>query len=77
MYHQYHVACFVSNACIWVCGNIIEELVTYICHCPCAITLLCCNGAEFREREVLVNCLHIVQENTKNVLDAFDLFWGE
>jgi hypothetical protein len=76
VYQQYHGACFVSNACIWVCSNVAKELVTCINHCPCAITLSCCNGAECGKK-CWVNCSRIVQEGTDNVLDVFDLFWGE
>ncbi len=76
MYRQYHVACFVLNACIWVCGNLIEELLTCICHCPCAIALLCCNCAECGKK-CWVSRLRIVQEGTNDVLDVFDLCWGE
>jgi hypothetical protein len=67
VYQQYHVAYFVSNACIWVCSNVVEELLTCISHCPCAVALLCCNGAECG-KECWVNCLRIVQEGTNNIL---------
>jgi hypothetical protein len=50
--------------------------VTCISHCLCAIALLCCNGAECGNK-CWVNRSRIVQESTDNVLDTFDLFWGE
>jgi hypothetical protein len=72
----YHVPSFVSNACIGVCSNVVEELVTCISHCPCAIALSCFNGAECGEM-CWVNCMHIVQEGTDNVLVTFNLLQGE
>ncbi len=57
-----------------MCSNVVEELVTRICHCPCAVALACCNGTECGKK-YWVNCLCIVQEGTNNVLDAFDLLW--
>ena len=59
-----------------MCSNIVEELVTHISHCPCAIALACCNGAECGKK-CWVNRSCIVQEDTGNVLDVFYLFWGE
>ncbi len=50
--------------------------MTRISHCPCAIALACYNGAEC-SKKCWVNCLRIVQEGTDDVLDAFDLLWGE
>ncbi len=76
MYRQDHVAHLVLNACIGMCSNIVEELVTCIGHCPCAIALSCCDGAECCKK-CWVNCLHIVQEGTNDVLEVFDLLQGE
>ncbi len=76
MYRQYHVAHYVSNACIGVCSKVVKELMACISHCPSAIALLCCNGAECGKK-CWVNCLRIVQEGTNDVLDGFDLLWGE
>ncbi len=59
-----------------MCSNVVKELVTCICHCLCAIALACCNGTEC-DKKCWVNCSCIVQEGTNNVLDAFDLLWGE
>jgi hypothetical protein len=59
-----------------MCSNVVEELVTHISQCPCAIALACCNGAEC-SKKCWVNCSRIVQEGTGNVLDAFDLLQGE
>ena len=59
-----------------MCKDIVKELVTCISHCPCAVALSCCNGAECGNK-CWVNRLRIVQEGTNNVLDAFDLLWGE
>ena len=59
-----------------MCSYIVKELVTCMSHFLCAVTLACCNGAEC-SKKCLVNCSCIVQEDTYNVLDAFDLLWGE
>jgi hypothetical protein len=73
VHQQDHAARFVTNACVWVCSNVVKELVTCISHCPCAIALLCCNGAECGKK-CWVNHSCIVQEGIDDVLDAFDLF---
>ncbi len=59
-----------------MCSNVVKELVTRIHYCSCAIALACCNGTECGKK-CWVNCSCIVQEGTDDVLDAFDLFWGE
>ncbi len=66
----------MPNACIGMCGNVVEELVTCIRYCSCAIALACCNDTECGKK-CWVNCLRIVQECTDNILDEFDLFWRE
>ncbi len=74
MYRQYNVARPVSNACIGMCSNVVEELVTRINHCLCAIALACYAECS---KKCWVNCLCIVQEGTNDVLDGFDLLGGE
>jgi hypothetical protein len=59
-----------------MCSNVVKEWVTYISHHPCAIALVCCNGADC-SKKCWVNCSRIVQECTNNVLDVFDLRGGE
>ncbi len=59
-----------------MCSNLVKELVTCIRHCPCAVALVCCNGTECGKK-CWVNCTCIVKDGTDNVLDAFDLLWGE
>ncbi len=59
-----------------MCSNVVKELVTHIRHCPCAIALAFCNGTECGEK-CWVNCSCIVQEGTDDVLNTFDLLWGE
>ncbi len=39
--------------------------MTGIHHCPCVIALACCNGTKCSKQEGV------------NVLDVFDLLWGE
>jgi hypothetical protein len=59
-----------------MCSNVVEELVTCIHHCPCAIALACCNGTECG-KQYWVNYSRIVKEGTNDVLDQFDLLRGE
>ncbi len=73
---NYHVPCLVLNACIGMCSNIVKELVTRIHHCPCDDALAFCNGTECGKK-CWFNCSCIVQECTNDVLDVFDLLWGE
>ncbi len=59
-----------------MCSNVVEEVMTCMSHCSCAVALVYCNGTECGKK-CWVNCLFIVQEGTHDVLDAFDLLWGE
>jgi hypothetical protein len=59
-----------------MCRDIVKELVTQICYCSCVIALACCNGTEC-SKKCWVNYSCIVQEVTNNILDIFDLLWGE
>jgi hypothetical protein len=59
-----------------MCSDVVEELVTCIRHCHCAIAFACCKGTECGKK-CWVNFSGIVQEGTDDILDAFDLLWGE
>jgi hypothetical protein len=71
-----HIACKVADACIEMCGNIIKKLMTCVGHGFHALSLLGCYSADGRKNG-WVNGTSVIEKCPKNILHAFDTFFGE
>jgi hypothetical protein len=68
---EHHRAGSVGDTILWVCGNIVEELVDHFGRVFCSFGLLGADGAEGGQ-EFVVSCSGVIKERADDALDAFD-----
>jgi hypothetical protein len=71
-----HVAGVICGAIVWVCGQVVKELVHGNIGGFSGCGLLGAQGAE-GVKEFVVNSACILEESTNDALNSFDTFCGE
>ena len=66
-----HIARTVGDAVVWVCGNILDELVDSVSGGLGGRGLLGANGAD-TNKKFIANCASVPQKGSNNNLDTFD-----
>ncbi len=71
-----HVASAICGAVVGVCGQVVEKLVHSNIGGFNGCDQLGTQGAE-GGKELVVNCMCVVEESTNEALNSFDTFCGE
>ncbi len=71
-----HVAGTICGAIVWVCGQVVEELVHGNIGCFSGCGLLGAQGAK-GGKEFVVNSACVVEESANDALNSFDTFCGQ
>ena len=70
---EHHRDGSVGDTILWVCSNIVQELVNCFGRFCCSFGLLSADGAE-GDQEFVVHCSGVIKERANDSLDAFNTY---
>ncbi len=73
---EYHVTCFVDNATVGVCGDVVEERFNKLFRVYRCLSLLCADGIECYQ-QLIIDSSCIIQLGPNNFLNVLDAFWQQ